>query len=135
MTRALQMVHEVDPKREIMDRVAPYLDNVQVLAAEVLLAIYVRPEKTAGGIYLSGGKGHTRHEDVYQGKVGLVLKVGPIAFSEDSTHRFGGVVPQVGDWVALRVGDSFQLAVGDQPCRIAEDINFKLILKDPDAVI
>ncbi|MGH7744963.1 MAG: hypothetical protein ACREQ5_09195 [Candidatus Dormibacteria bacterium] len=135
-TRALQMVHKEDPKLVIQKAVAPYLSEITVLGAEVLIGIYVRPDaslKLAGGkeLYLPD---RVRAEDKFQGKVGLVLKMGPIAFKEDSTHRFGDAVPQVGDWVALRVGDSFQISVGEQMCRIAEDVNFKLIVKHPDAV-
>ena len=131
MTKALRMIHTVDPRQEIYARVRDHIDNVEVMGAEVLLGIYIRPDKTAGGIFLSD---RTRNEDKWQGKVALVLKKGPIAFVNDERHNFGDKVPDVGDWVALRVGDSFQLSMGEQMCRIAEDVNIKLILKDPDSV-
>lgn len=130
--RAIKMVHKEDPIAEIAEKLALILPGITMLGADVLLAIYVRPTITAGGIHLADA---TRNEDVYQGKVGLVLKMGPIAFEDDDNHRFGGVKPKEGDWVAVRVGDTFQLSLGDWPCRIAEDINIRAILTDPDSII
>ncbi len=130
--RALQMMHTIDPKVEIMSRVKDHLPGVKVLGADLLMAIYVRPEKTASGIYVADV---TRKEDIYQGKVGLVLALGPLAFVEDETHKFGGVVPKVGDWIAVRVGDTFQLSLGQQACRLVQDVNVRAILDAPDTLL
>lgn len=129
MAVALEMVHDIDPKQEIMDDVAPFLNDIEPLAAQVLIGIYVRPKKTSGGIYIPD---NTQGEDIYQGKVGLVLKLGPLAFSEDESHKWGGRTPQVGDWVLFRVGDTFPFSLGKRHCRAVEDVNFKFILHKPD---
>lgn len=131
MVAAIKMVHAEDPRETILAQTKQYVDNMQVLGARVLLATYIRPEKTAGGIILTS---KSRDEDDYQGKVGLVLKLGPIAFTEDSEHVWGGVTPKVGDWVLVNIGDVRRLQVGQNPCRFVHDVNVQAILQDPDAV-
>ena len=59
------MLHEKDPKHEILDRVGD-LSGVEVFGGDVLVAIYKRPEKTRSGIILADT---TRDEDRFQGKV------------------------------------------------------------------
>ena len=134
MAVAVQMKHTVDPKKEIWDDVKPYLDDVEPIGTEVLLAVYLRPERTAGGIIVDLGDKGMKAEDRYQGKVGLVLKMGPVAFTEDDRHHWGGRIPQVGDWLAVSVGDTWSCELGNRRCRIVEDIHCKLILQRPDIV-
>ena len=43
----------------------------------MLCAIYIAPEKTAGGIIRPQSN---IDEDIHQGKVGLIVGVGPLAF-------------------------------------------------------
>jgi hypothetical protein len=62
------MNHAVEPAKVLTDELGS-LDDIQVFNNEVLVAIYVRPEKTNSGIILPG---QTRDEDRHQGKVGLV---------------------------------------------------------------
>ncbi len=132
MASALAMVHPVDPKHEIFREVASYLADVTPLGAEVLLAVYIRPEKTKGGILLPGNQG-PRKEDSYQGKVGLVLALGEMAFTDDATHKWP-TKPKVGDWVAINVGDTWAFELGPRRCRVVEDVDVKLILQRPDIV-
>lgn len=133
-TRAIQMAHDKDPKKILWKLVEPYLDDIDLLGPQVLCVTYIRPETTAGGIILSSGTGHTRDEDIYQGKVQLMVKAGAEAFKADDQHKFE-VVPEIGDWVAIRVGDSFQFKLGDAHCRLVVDSNIRAILKRPDIVL
>ncbi|MDE2467166.1 MAG: hypothetical protein KGL35_00040, partial [Bradyrhizobium sp.] len=96
--QALKMVHAVDPADEIRSEVGKLVDDIEVLGAQVLVAAYIRPERTAGGILLPDVPNSTRAEDEYQGKVGLVLKCGPLAFVEDDKHHWGSRIPKAGDW-------------------------------------
>jgi hypothetical protein len=119
------MEHANDPRAAIVAQAEPHLHEVEVFGVDVLIAIYQRPEKTAGGIYTTD---KTRGEDLYQGKVGLVLKIGPAVTPENDNlvEWFGGrhKLPQVGDWVLIRVGDTytfdFVLPGGKLPCRAVE---------------
>lgn len=126
------MDHLLDPAKEIFEKVQKSLVSVSLVNPyEVLVGLYRRPDKTKGGIYLTDRQ---KDEDIYQGKVGLVLKMGDYAFSEDNDHKWPERTPRVGDWVAFRVGDSWPLIVGEQHCRILEDRLFRLILNSPDLV-
>jgi len=133
--QALKMVHTVDPAEEIRAEVQSYIEEIEVLGSQVLVAAYIRPEKTVGGIILPDTPNSARAEDEFQGKVGLVLKSGPIAFKDDDTHKFGDRIPQPGDWVLYRVGDTFPLKIGKRHCRFVEDVSIKAILKRPDSVL
>lgn len=132
----MRMKHEIDPKQEILDRVSPFIDNITVMNDDVLLGVYVRPEKTSGGLILTHD---TRKEDEYQGLACLVLKLGSLAFQEDATHQYGDRVPQVGDWVAVRKSEGFSFKVGasndkSQPCRLMKETGVRLIIGEPDMV-
>ena len=126
------MTHTVDPKQEIMAEVNAVVESLHPLGAQVLVGTYIRPKMTAGGIHIPDS---TQGEDIYQGKVGLVLKLGPLAFKEDDTHKWGDRVPQVGDWVMFRVGDTFPCTLGKRAGRFVEDVDVKAILSKPDYVL
>lgn len=130
MTQALRVKHDTDPRDEIMVRCKPYLDGLTLMGSRIIVAIYQRPEKTQSGIILPG---QVQKEDVYQGKVGLILKMGPMAFTEDDTHKWP-VAPKIGDWVAFRVGDTWQLTMDKQPCRMIEDVDVRMIVTEPDVL-
>jgi co-chaperonin GroES (HSP10) len=92
--RALKMVHDTDPKQELWSRAAPLVEGWKVQAELVLIATYLRPEKTQSGIFLPE---KARGEDEYQGKVGLIIMMGPDAFKGDPEET----KPAVGDWVSV----------------------------------
>jgi hypothetical protein len=136
-TAAITAVHINDPKKEIWDEVRDGLNDIEPLAADVLMAVYVRP--TTLSIMGINGKPleitqKKADEDNYQGVVGLVLKMGPVAFCEDANHLWGNNVPKVGDWIAVNVGDTWAFHLGKRKCRIVEDVNCKLIVQRPDII-
>ena len=83
---AIVMKHAVDPREVIMKNVGD-LSSVEIFNNQILVAIYIRPEKTSGGVLLPN---QTRDEDKWQGKMGLVLKKGPSAFVDESQNWFNG---------------------------------------------
>jgi len=93
-----------DPKQEILDKLGD-LTHFEIANNEVLLAIYRRDEKTPGGIIMTA---NTLKEDVYQGKVGLVVKIGPGC-------RFPNLNIQLHDWVFVRPSDTWALDVNADP--------------------
>jgi co-chaperonin GroES (HSP10) len=131
MPQAVAMLHNADPKRDLQKQVDALVNFIQPLGTGVLVAVYQRPTRTAGGIILTD---NTRGEDNYQGKVGLVLRMGPIAFEDDATHRFGSAVPKIGDWIVFNVGETFSFELGKQRCRIIEDVSVRAIVDQPDIV-
>jgi co-chaperonin GroES (HSP10) len=124
------MNHSVDPAKILMDELGN-LDDIQVFNNEVMVAIYVRPEKTNSGIILPGA---TRDEDRYQGKVGLVVKMGLQAFDDPNNNWFKGTKVKVGDWVYFRVTDGWSINVHGVSCRMIDDTDVRGMTKYPDAV-
>lgn len=127
--------HRVDPAQELLDKVGD-ISDLDVFHNQILVAVYQRPSeiKTASGMTLHLPD-QFRKEDEYQGKVGLVLKAGPLAFVGKDPDEFGGQSVSPGDWVAFRVSDgwSFQLK-GSVLCRMLHDVDCKLRLPTPDYV-
>lgn len=108
------------------------LDDVEVMFNHVLVAAYIRPEKTTGGIIRPQDN---VSEDVFQGKSGLVLKCGPTAFMDDDVgNKFYGQKIIRGDWCAFFISDAKLLSIKDVPCRLVEDSAIKLKLQDPGVV-
>lgn len=130
--RALQMVHDTDPKEDIFTKLRGLEDKLSVFGNFVLVAVYVRPTMTKSGIILAD---NTRKEDVYQGKVGLVLKKGPTAFVSDDRYDFKGQDVARGDWVGFRVSDGWQLKLGDVDVRMLQDVDIKFTVDEPDILI
>jgi co-chaperonin GroES (HSP10) len=131
MTAAIKALHLVDPRQALLDQTRRYADAIKPLGARVLIATYVRPEKTAGGIIMTE---RTRDEDSFQGKCGLVIALGPLAFKDDENHAWGDLKPKVGDWVLTNIGDTRRLQVGQNPCRFVEDVHVQCIVDEPDSV-
>lgn len=129
----IQMLHEKDPKQAILDDIGDVLDDLTVLNTQVLVGVYVRPEKTAGGVFLTR---KAREEDQFQSKVGLILKKGPTAFVEDPDNPkwFGGVKFNEHDWVVFRPSDGWPVTINGVLCRMIEDVSVKIKSEKPDSV-
>lgn len=133
MTKALVMMHDTDPREDLLAKVGGLVDHVVPLGSNVMVAIYERPAKTKFGILLPENVG-ARKEDEHQGKVGLVLRLGPIAFKEDERHSFGALLPKHGDWIVYSVSETFSFMLGDIKIRMVEDVAVKAIVDQPDIV-
>lgn len=138
-TRKLQEIAEQsgsDPRGALYRAIGDSLDGLDVFHNNVLLATYVRPEKSKGGIILGGDR--TRAEDRFQSKCGLVLKVGPIAFKDDAVNKFGGKDVEPGDWVMFRTSDAFEFFAVDGldgvSVRLISDTNIMATIDDPEKV-
>lgn len=125
------MQHEVDPKEAIYKNVGEYLENIEVFNNQILVATYMRPEKTKGGIYITE---KNRGEDQWQSKIGLVVKMGPTAFKDTSGEWFKDVNIQINDWVILRPSDGWNITINSAPFRMIEDIHIKGRVSNPDFV-
>jgi co-chaperonin GroES (HSP10) len=116
-----------DPRQALHDAVGD-LNGIELFHNQILVAIFVRPEKTAGGIIRPG---MNVQEDEYQGKVGLVVKKGPSAFLDSESEDFQGQNVALGDWVVFRVGDGWQLTIRDTACRILTDRTVRMKIRNP----
>ena len=126
----MKMAHTVDPVNELRDSVGD-ISGVKIYNNWILCAVYKRPEKTASGIILTD---NTRKEDEYQGKVGLVLKKGPLAFVDDENTTFQEQNVNVGDWIVFRSSDGWSLNVNGTLCRMMHDIQIRMTISSPYVV-
>lgn len=126
----MQMFHEQDPAQEILNKIGD-LSGIDLLFSQVLLADYIRPEKTASGFILPT---KTRDEERFQGKAGLVIMKGPRAFVDDGDVKFHGQTVSVGDWLVYRKSDGWEMEINGCNCRVLQDVHVKMRVSSPDAV-
>lgn len=126
----IAMDHVADPKEKLLNDLGD-ISKFEIFNNQLLVAVYIRPEKTKGGIYLTD---KTKDEDKYQGKVGLVVAVGPSAFVDDSQAWFKNMSVKVGDWVVFRPSDGWSLEVNGALCRILDDTVVRGKIDRPDRV-
>lgn len=126
----MKMKHAVDPKDEILQEIGD-IKEVEIFNNQILVGIYIRPQKTASGIILTE---KYVDEDKYQGKVGLVLKMGPEAFVDETGKWFKDTKIKVGEWVVFRPSDGWAVSINGKSCRILDDTAVRGRVKSPDII-
>jgi len=138
-----------EQKVSIFERLGD-LDQYEMLDDEVLTAIYA-PSNVAFSIVDKDGvkrelitTDNATDEFRWQGKIALVVKVGPTAFKwMNNGQPYEGIKVKKGDWVIYRVSDSAEIFLrgmehhgkGDYVCcRRIVATNIKMRIKDPRAV-
>lgn len=127
------MAHDVDPKEKIFGDLGD-ISSIRLLNNQIMIAVYIRPEKTKGGIIMTD---RHRDEDRFQSKIGMIVRMGPTAFKEDEDDPkwFGGMKFDVGDWIMFRPSDGWTVTVNGVSCKILSDTQVKaLIGNDVDMV-
>lgn len=124
------MAHDTDPREEKLRELGD-ISGFEVSRNDVLVAIYMRPQKTKSGIILTD---QTVDEDRYQSKVGLVVGMGPSAFDEDYKAKFGDTVYELNDWVVFRPSDGWNITVNGVLCRMLDDTRLRGRVDQPDLV-
>lgn len=124
------MDHEVDPKKKLLEDLGD-LSSVELFNNQILVAVYIRPQKTKSGIYLTD-----KHvdEDRHQSKVGLLLKKGPSAFEPNDEGWFKGEEFNLNDWLVFRPSDGWSITIHGVLCRILSDTQVKGRVQNPDEV-
>ena len=126
----ITMHHEVDPKDVLLKELGD-ISGVELLNTQVLVAVYIRPEKTKGGIIMTT---KARDEDRYQSKVGLILKTGPSAFVDEDGKWFSNLDLKAGDWIVFRPSDGWNVTVNGVLCRMFDDTAIRARIPHPDNV-
>ena len=101
----------------------------QVLHSQVLVAHYIRPAKSKGGIIMTDA---AVQEDRFQGNCFLVIGLGPLAFKDDNIAQFHGDKLKVGDWVMGVAGDGISMFINGVPCRLFDDTRILMKVKNPE---
>ncbi len=136
---AIAMKHEADPKEALLASVGD-VSKFEIAQNELLIAIYRRPEKTSGGIVLPKSN---LDEDLYQSKIGLVIRMGSACRCVRTDERTGityGIDVGVGDWIIIRPSDTLAMDVKGKgarehtACRLVYDDRVRGRVPDPDMV-
>ena len=144
-TRKLSEIAEAigkgaDPRQAIIAAIGQKaIDDFEPFHNLILIGTHVRSDRSKGGIYLGGDR--TRAEDRFQGKIGLVLKCGPMAFKDDQINKFGDVHIKAGDWIMYRPSDAHEFFFVDAStgmdgtsARLIEDTHVKARVADPELI-
>jgi len=132
----IEFRHEVDPKTVILDKIGKIDDGVMQLS-RILIAVYQPPAapKTQGGlILLDTATEEDLEEYLWQGKVGLIVAMGPQAYVDDDVNKFHGTKNSIGDWVWFRPSDGIQCDVNGVFCRIMTEASIIGKIPHPDYV-
>lgn len=130
---------EEDPRDVIMKRLGSDLCRIRtVLGARVLVATAPSPGRSKGGVIFSD---KFKDEGRWQGKAGLVIKMGATAFKYDPRHpayewdeETHGPKAHLGDWVGFFTSDAREIGFGGISCRLIWDADITSILEDAEAI-
>jgi hypothetical protein len=125
-----QISQAKDPKAAILIAVGD-LTRERVASDLVLLGTYIRNEKTAGGIIRPT---EVLKEDEYQGKVGLVLKTGPLAYGDWEDDDDKGENARVGTWVVYQIKDAWPVQINGTACRLVPYDKIRMVISNPAMV-
>lgn len=130
-SKAIEFIsNSKNPKVDIIKAVGD-LSGVTIKFNWVLVGTYFRPEKTAGGII----RPQTNvGEDEWQGKVGVVLKLGSLAYQDDEDAHFSGERVEIGEWAVYHVGDARSININGYPCRMVRDSSIRMTVEDPNII-
>jgi len=120
----------IDPAQALIDKIG-YIDDVDIYFNKILCALYLRPEKTKSGLFLTD---EHRDEDKYQGKAAVVLKVGPTAFMDDGQAQFHGQTVAPGDWVVFRPSNGLKMTINKTDCILLQDVQIEMRVPSPDMI-
>jgi len=125
-----QISRSDDPKRAIIEAVGD-LSGTKVAADLVLLGTFIRNEKTSGGIIRPK---EVLQEDEYQGKVGLVLKAGPMAYGDWEAEGDVGKMAEAHTWVVYAIKDAWPVQINGTACRFIPYDKIRMQVPKPDMV-
>jgi len=94
-----------------------------VLHSQVLCMTYIDSAVTEGGIIKPP---NAVEEDRFQGKIFLVLEMGPGAFVDDKIAQFHGVKPMKHTWVMARPSDGLEFFYNGNTLRLFQDVDIRI---------
>jgi hypothetical protein len=122
-----------DPKEFLLDRLA-FLMPLRVYHNWIITATFYLPEwdELGGRKFYRADKSHD--EALWQGKVGLVIGKGPLAFLDDPHVKFYGQNVEIGDWVQYDILEGRQFTLDRVHCRRLKDTQLVMNVPDPRLV-
>lgn len=129
-TKIEQISQAKDKRQGIIDAVGD-LSEIDVLTDLVLVGTYIRDEKRASGLILP--QDHLK-EDEFQGKVGMVLKKGPLAYGDWENDDERGGNAKLHSWVVFAIKDTWPFQLNNVACRVVPYDKIRMRIADPKAV-
>ena len=115
-----------DPKQALIDHVGD-LSEVRIFGENLLVASYIGPERTKGGVYRPK---ENIAEDEWQGKIGLVLKLGDgFDGDEEAEQTF------LHRWVMFGTNDGLRYHYNGVACRTMSVDRVRQIIPHPGMVL
>jgi len=125
--KVAQIAQADDPKTAIVKAVGD-LSGVEVNSDLVLVGTFIRNEKIRGLIRPDVA------EDEHQGKVGLVLKIGPYAYGDWELEDVRGQNAPVGAWVVFQIKDAWPMQINGAPVRLVPYERLRLRVSNPNLI-
>ena len=125
--KILEISQAKDQRQAIIDAVGD-LSGIDVFSDLVLVGTHIQPEKTSGGIYRPT---EILQESEHQGKVGLVLKVGPIAYGDWESDENLGKNATLHTWVVYQAANTWKMQLNGVACSVVPYERLKLRVDDP----
>ena len=114
----LEYSEDQDPKQVVLDTILPLIEGLDIFRNEVLVVTAPNRTHSKGGLIIPE---QYKKEQRFQGKIGLVVALGEIAFQDDDLWPAVEKRPVVGTWVFYRTADSSECAIGGYSCRFIDD--------------
>lgn len=129
----IEMRHDEAPEKKLLREIGD-LSGLEVFNDRILIGIYRHEGKTKGGIITPGPTGD---ESDYQGKVGLILKLGPQVNTPERI-AIRGTEFKIGQWVAVNPSSGLSMHGGSHGSKrmlrmlVERDIHMRV--KSPDSI-
>jgi co-chaperonin GroES (HSP10) len=120
-----------DPRQKVLDIIMPMIEGIELYRNEVLLVTAPNRTMSSGGIYIPEGR---KTEQRWQGKTGLVVALGEIAFQDDKLWPDAARRPKVGDWVLFATPNAPECSINGYSCRFIDDDKVRGRCSAPDSV-
>jgi len=124
-----------DARAFLLERCAAAVANMTLTRSLVMCATYYLP---AFETLPNGQRWYraetSQDEALWQGKVGLLIAMGPMAFVDTGNIQFGGFKPQIGDWLQWDIHDARQCTLNRVHCRWMQDTQIIARVIDPKLV-
>jgi hypothetical protein len=129
--------YAADPKTFLLDHTELWREKIKFYHNYIITATYYLPAfmRLANGekFFLSE---KTHDETPWQGKVGLVIAKGPLAFVDcpEAAVFFLGQNVEIGDWLQYDIHDPRHFTVNRVHCRLVKDVHVIAKVEDPRMV-
>jgi len=125
-----------DPKQFLLDRCALWLPKINIFHNWIITATYWLPDylavpNTDKKLYLPD---KTHDEALWQGKIGLVIAKGKLAFRDSDYIKFEGQNIEIGEWAFYDIMEGRQFTIERVHCRRLKDTQIVGTIEDPRLV-